>query len=299
MRLQSVDTHLVVALHALLQERSVTKAAGRVGVTQPTMSHALARLREQFGDPLLVQVGKRMVLSERARRLAPKAAAAVERLEQVFDPEDAFEPGRTSRTFRLAATDNLELLVFPKLLGLLDREAPHLDLRCRNVPSDWAEALLRGDLDAKLGRGGPVPQGCRSRLLARESFVCVLRRGHPAEKKPLTVARFAALDHLLISPHGDDHSSIDGLLAARGLRRRIALTVSHFLVAPFIVASSNLVLTISKRVAEALAGQLDLSVRPCPLLKEGYELTLVWPERSTSDDGHAFLRQAIVRAVQG
>ncbi|HTN91216.1 MAG TPA: LysR family transcriptional regulator [Sorangium sp.] len=297
MRLQSVDTHLVVALHALLQEKSVTRAARRVGVTQPSMSHALSRLRAHFEDPLLVQVGRQMTLSERARDLVPRAAEAVERLEQVFCPVERFDPRRSRRTFRLAATDNLELLVLPPLIRLLAVEAPHVDLRCRSIPADFAELLRRGELDAKLGRGGPVPDGCRSTLLAAEEIVCVMRRGHPASRRALTAARYAACEHLMVSPHGEDHNVIDGELAERGLRRRVALTVSHFLVAPFILAGSDLLLTVSGRVAETLARKLDLVVRPCPVGTRSYTLTLVWPERAEGDEGHRWLRAAIQRAV--
>lgn len=299
MRLQSVDTHLVVALHALLQERSVTRAARRVGVTQPSMSHALARLRAHFDDPLLIQVGRQMTLSERAKDLAPKAAEAVERLERVFGPAERFDPRRSKRTFRLVATDNLELLVLPSLVRLLRVEAPHVDLRCRNIPPDFADLLRRGDIDAKLGRGGAVPDGFRSTLLATEQIVCVMRRGHPASRKPLTAARYAACEHLMVSPHGGDHTAIDDELAALGLRRRVTLTVSHFLVAPFILAGSDLVLTTSARVAETMARQLDLVVRPCPVGAKTYTLTLVWHERSENDEGHRWLRDAMQRAVGG
>src|SRR4051794_4654478 len=123
MRLEGVDTHLVLALHALLQEQSVTRAARRMGITQPSMSHALARLRAHFGDPLLVQVGRSMTTSAAARGLVDKAAAAVASLQQVFAPIERFAPATARRLFQLFATDNLELLVFPRLAALLAKEA--------------------------------------------------------------------------------------------------------------------------------------------------------------------------------
>jgi DNA-binding transcriptional LysR family regulator len=297
MRLASVDTHLVVALHALLAERSVTRAARRTGVTQPTMSHALARLRAHFDDPLLVQVGREMTLSERGRDLVEPTAAAIARLEQVFAPAERFDPAQARRRFQLAATDNLELLLLPALARTLAAEAPKIELRCRNLAPEWAEQLRRGELDLKLGRGAAVPDGCRSTLLARESLVCVLRRGHPAARGRLTPARYAGLDHLVVSPLPEELGFVDRVLAEQGLRRRTVMTVSHFLVAPFIVAGSDLVLTISGRVAATMAKRLDLVVRPCPVLTEGYSLTMVWAERHTEDAGHRWLRQAIVRAA--
>lgn len=299
MRLASVDTHLVVALHALLCERSVTRAARRTGVTQPTMSHALARLRAHFDDPLLVQVGRTMTLSPRAQGLVAPVAAAVERLERVFAPAERFDPARARRRFQLAATDNLELLLLPGLARALASEAPGVELRCRNLPADWPELLRRGELDLKLGRGAEVPPGCRSALLARERLVCVMRRGHPAARRRLTAAGYAGLDHLVVAPLAEEHGFVDRVLAAAGLQRRIVMTVPHFLVAPFIVAGSDLVLTIAGRVAETTAARLSLVVRPCPVISEGYTLTMLWADRHEDDEGHRWLRRAVVRAAAG
>jgi DNA-binding transcriptional LysR family regulator len=297
MRLASVDTHLVVALHALLSERSVTRAARRTGVTQPSMSHALARLRAQFDDPLLVQVGREMTLTARARALVEPTAAAIARLEQVFAPSERFDPARARRRFQLAATDNLELLLLPGLARTLAAEAPDIELRCRNLAPDWPEQLRRGELDLKLGRGAEVPPGCRSQLLARETLVCVLRSGHPAARRRLTPARYAELDHLVVSPLPEAHGFVDRVLAEHGLQRRTVMTVSHFLVAPFIVAGSDLVLTTSGRVAATMASRLGLVVRPCPVVGDGYTLTMLWADRHEDDDGHRWLRQAVVRAA--
>lgn len=298
MNLQSVDTHLVVALQALLSERSVTRAARRIGVTQPSMSHALSRLRSVFDDPLLVQAGRQMNLSVRGRELLPKAQVAVERLAAVFGPSERFDPSVSERSFRLVATDNLELLLFPNLARALSTQAPRVKLRCHNIPSDWSERLRGGEFDLKLGRGGPVPDGCRSTLLARETLVCLMRRGHPASKRTLTAARYAALSHLVIAPHGDERTRFDSVLAEQGLQRHVALTVSHFLVAPFIVAESDLILTVSARVAKVMARKLGLVTRPCPAAPAAYDLTMVWPAGAEFDPGHSWLRSAIERAVK-
>jgi DNA-binding transcriptional LysR family regulator len=297
MRLEAIDTHLIVALHALLQERSVTRAARRIGITQPSMSHALARLRSHFGDPLLVQVGRSMTLSAAARGLVDKAGTAVVALEHVFAPVAPFDPQTTQRAFHLFASDNLELLVLPRVARIIARRAPFIDVRCRNIPPDWSERLVRGDADGKLGRGGPVPKGCRSTTLTEETFVCLLRRGHPATRRPLTAKRYAACDHLVVAPHGGDTSPIDRALSERGLRRRVAMTVSHFLVAPFIVAGSDLVLTVSARVAAATAKRLDLVQRPCPVAPASYPLTFVWPTRLEHDEGHRWFRETIAASI--
>ena len=293
-----MDTHLVVALHALLQERSVTQAARRVGVTQPSMSHALGRLRSHFQDPLLVKVGVAMALTDRARGLIEPTADAIERLERVFAPAARFEARSSKHSFRMVATDNLELFVLPALARVLAADAPGVVVRCRNIPPDWELRLRMGEIDVKLGRGGPVPKDCRETLLGRETFVCLMRRGHPSERGRLTIEKYAACDHLMVSPHGLEGSLVDRALERRGLHRRVAMTVSHFLVAPFIVARSDLLLTVSARVADTLAERLDLVVRPCPVPLASYALTMVWSARLEDDGGHRFIRGALQRAAR-
>lgn len=298
MRLEGIDTHLVVALHALLAEQSVTRAARRVGITQPSMSHALAKLRAHFGDPLLVPTGRSLVLTERARALAAPVAAAISGLERVFGAAPHFEPKSAARTFRLATSDNLALFVLPRLAALLAREAPHVDVRCTSIGPDWADALRRGEIDLKLGRVEPTTDGLRTKLLLRESLVCVVRRGHPATRGRLTPARYASYDHLLVAPRGGDGGIVDRALATRGLRRRIAMTVPHFVVAPFVVASSDLVLTISTRVATMLAPVLGLATVACPVRVASHGLAQTWAETIDADEGHRWLRNTIERAAE-
>jgi len=125
-----------------------------------------------------------------------------------------------------------------------------------------------------------------------------MRRGHPASKKQLTATRYAALSHLVIAPHGDERTKFDAVLAEQGLQRHVTLTVSHFLVAPFIVAESDLILTVSGRVAKVLSRKLGLVTRPCPVAPATYDLTMVWPASAEFDPGHSWLRGAIERAVK-
>lgn len=298
MKLSAIDTHLVVALHALLEERSVTRAARRTGVTQSTMSHALSRLRACFDDPLLVAEGRGMVPTARALALAGPAAAAIAGLEAVFAAPAAFDPRKDARAFRVAATDNLELLVLPRLARMFAREAPRVDVRVRALSADWAGELRRGELDLKLGRRGPDAPGLVRETLASESLVCVVRRGHPALAKRMTVKRYAALDHLLVAPHGGEVGAVDRALAAHGMRRRVAMTVPHFLVAPFVVARSDLILTAPSRVAAALGPALSLVTLPCPVELPSYALEMSWAERASGDPAAAWLR-ACVRRVFG
>jgi DNA-binding transcriptional LysR family regulator len=300
MLLRGIDTNLIVALSALLQERNVTRAAKSLGLGQSSMSHALARLRVHFDDPLLVQVGRAMVLTERARALIEPVGLAVAQFERVFARQEKFDPATSERTFRIVATDNVEFYLLPKLMGLLTREAPAVDLRMHHLMPDWMDALRNGDVDLKLGRKYKLPSGFRAQDLFEERFVCVVRSGHPVGGR-LTVAEYAELGHVVVAPtlgHRDTLSgSVDAALKRHGLRRRVVLTVPHFLVAPFVVAASDLVLTVAERLVSSLSRKLELRTVQLPVQLAAYKLTQVWAERSQTDPGHEWLRAAVSRAA--
>jgi DNA-binding transcriptional LysR family regulator len=300
MQLRGVDTHLIVALHALLSRQSVTRAAKDVGLSQSSMSHALARLRTHFDDPLLVQAGRGMVLTERARSLVAPVAEAISRLETVFGRPEPFVAKSSRRTFRVAATDNVELYAMPHLAMVLQKQAPNVDVRVTALPEDWALALLRGDIDLKLGRAYPVASTLRAQSLATESFAAVVRRGHSVSAAP-TLREYAALDHLVVMPTstgGEPQSQVDVALGRHGVRRRIALAVPHFLVAPFIVASSDLVLTAPERLLATFVPTLRLRRIELPVKVGGYGLSQVWAARASEDLGLRWLRDSIAGAFE-
>jgi DNA-binding transcriptional LysR family regulator len=294
--LSGIDLNLVVALHALLRERNVTRAAKSVGLGQSSMSHALARLRAHFGDPLLSPAGRSLVLTERARALIEPVNAAVRELSSVFAAPEPFDPRTSARVFQLAATDNLGLYVLPRLSALLAREAPLIDVRVRHLPADWTTALEDGTFDLKLGRKYPVAGPFHAQDLFVERFACVVRRDHPLQHKP-TLRQYAALSHVVVALRDDAPSQVDRVLAEHGLARRVAMTVPHFLVAPFLVAESDLVLTAPERLVARFVEPLGLRLLPLPLRLAGYSLSQVWSERSHADEGHRWLREAIARAA--
>lgn len=295
MNLAGIDVNLVVALDALLRERNVTRAAKRLGLGQSATSHALKRLRDHFGDRLLAPVGRELVLTERGKALVAPAAAAVAELERVFAGPARFDPKTSKRVFRIAATDNLELYVLPRLAALLAKEAPQVDLRFFHLPKDWSAALARGEFELKLGRKSPIDEALRGDDLFDDRLVCVVRHGHPVRTK-LTLARYAALSHILVAPGETERSPIDALLAREGLARRVAIAVPHFLVALFTVAASDHALTVPERLVVA-APALRLRAVPLPFPATTYTLSQVWAERSERDEGHVWLRGLIRRAL--
>jgi DNA-binding transcriptional LysR family regulator len=300
MNLGGVDTNLIVALRALLVHQNVTRAAKDVGLSQSSMSHALARLRAHFDDPLLVPAGRALVLTERGKALVDPVAETVARIERVFARPEPFDPRTSKRAFRIASTDNVELYVLPKLAAVLQKTAPGIEVRVCALPEDWVMALQRGDIDLKLGRKYAVPETLESQQLSREQFGCVVRRGHPAPAKP-SLRAYAELDHLVVSPTAatnvEPSGHIDRVLAKKGLRRRVAMMVPHFLVAPFIVASSDLVLTAPVRLLDPFRRLLRLRRVELPFEVSGYALSQVWAARSRDDEAHRWLRNAIAKTL--
>lgn len=295
MNLAAIDVNLVVALDALLSERNVTRAAKRLGLGQSAASHALARLRRLFDDALLVKVGRELVLTERASALVGPCSSAVAELKRLFETRTQFDPRTARRTFRIVATDNLEVYVLPRLSAILAKEAPFIELRFHHLNPDWPSALLRGDFELKLGRSSKLAPGLRSEELFRDRIVCVARRGHPVGRR-LSLRQYASLSHILVAPGGSEPGFIDQALAAAGLERRVAITVPHFLAALCAVAHSDSVLTVPARLLSAVPG-LRLRTVPLPVRVAEYTLTQVWSERHDGDEGHRWLRAAIQRSL--
>jgi DNA-binding transcriptional LysR family regulator len=283
-----------------LTHQNVTRAAKAVGLGQSSMSHALSRLRAHFEDPLLVRVGRKLVLTDRGKSLMEPVEEALAHLELVFERKETFEPKTSRRRFRIAATDNVELYVLPDLSTALREAAPGIDLRVFALPADWPTALERGDIDLKLGRKSTLPEALESQDILRERFACVVRAGHSVRGRP-SVEEYAALDHLLVAPTAlpgtEPTGLVDAHLAKRGLRRRVAMTVPHFLVAPFIIARSDLALTGPARLLSRFADQLGLRYVELPIELGGYVLTQVWAARASNDEAHRFVRSLLLRSA--
>jgi len=291
--LGAIDLNLLVAFDALLAERNVTRAARRVGLTQPAMSHALGRLRDILGDPILVRSGSGMLATARAEALEEPIRRALREIDDALRGGPTFDPKVARRTFTLAIGDYGELVVLPPLLARLAREAPGIDLRVLAIPEDYGRLVEDGSFDLVIN---PIATGLGAGLVQQklfdERFVCVLRKGHRAAKN-LDLASYVALPHALIAPRGRAGGFVDDALAARGLSRRVALTVPHFLVAPLVVAASDLVLTVAERIARTFAAMAPLEILEPPLPLRGFSMWQVWHERRRNDPAHAWLRTVI------
>lgn len=297
MHLSAIDLNLLVVLDALLDTGSVKQASRRLGLSPSATSHALGRLRELLDDPLLVRAGRSLVPTERAERLRPRVRGAMEEVEAILAGEPALEPRLLRRTFRLAVTDYAELVVVRPVSDELGDQAPGIDLFCTPTGDDVVDRLRGKRSDLAIGVFFDMPDDIRRTVLLHDEFVCVLRRGHPALSKKLTLERYARLGHILIAPRGDPRGVVDVRLHRHGLRRRVARTASSFLVAPFLVASSDYVLTLPARLAQRFSESLELVKREPPLEIGGFDLQMLWHRRCDDDAMHGWLRarfQAVV-----
>lgn len=296
--LSRLDLNLLVALDVLLDEGTVTAAAARLGLSQPAMSRTLARLRETFGDPLLVRAGRAMVMTPRAKALHGPLKRALTEVEAVMLDRPGFEPESATRTFTVATTDYGESIVLPALVAELALHAPKVNVVVPPSSEHRFAAMESGEVDVVLMVPRPTAPTIVWRRLFTDGFMSMLRKGHPALRRPLTAARFAALPQILISPEGRPGGVVDEPLRRLRLERRVAVTVPSFLVTPFIVAQTDLVVTTAERVARRFAPLLGLELLDPPIPVPRFTFSLAWHERSRHDPGHQWFRGLIEQVAR-
>jgi len=297
MDIRKLDFRLLKCLDALISECNVTRAASRVHLSQPAMSSALKRLRDLFQDPLLTRMQRGLVPTPRGVELARSAQAILQSVEAMASETGRFEPITAERTFRIAMTDYSGFVLLPPLVRRLQAEAPHINIAVspmdRRIRAD--ELLMDGSIDLAISNFPVLSGRLRTRELFRERFVCLARKNNPTIGKRLTLAKFTETSHAFISPHGGGfYGATDDALAALDRARRIAVSVPHFLVAPFVIASSDLIMVAPERVARHYAGSLGLRLLEPPVRIEGFTVSQRWHERTDHDAGAVWLRALMV-----
>ncbi|UOB23227.1 LysR family transcriptional regulator [Pseudomonas orientalis] len=296
--LRRLDLNLLVTLDALLSEQNVTRAARLLNLAQPTVSLQLGRLREILGDPLLLPGPRGMSPTERARELRGPLREALIALEGALSPSAAFEPALSNQTWRVAASDYAATaLVWPSL-ALLRRLAPNTRLALLNkLPVSLASDLENGQLDLALHTRDDAPPKLRQRSLVHERYVLAGRRGHPALTTKLSLKAFCGLEHAVMSPNGGGFvGSTDQALAAKGLERRVVLSVSNFNSLVSALAHSDVVAVVPERLVR---DEPALHVQAPPLAIPGFEMLMLWPERLHRDPAHMWLRDLIGSTLAG
>jgi DNA-binding transcriptional LysR family regulator len=295
--LRRFDLNLLVAFDILIAERNVTAAARRMGIGQPAMSHALARLREMFGDPLLVRTPSGLQPTGRALDLvAPVSRILAELRLEVFSVR-AFDPAVDARTFRIGLSDQVEAAIMRELLETVRTEAPGVRIIARSVEMRFgAELLTTGAIDLAIGYFPEIDASLEAASLYHETFVCLFDAEACGIEPPLSLDDYVALPHILVSLRGEPFGHVDELLQESGRRREVVYTSPHFLAVPFLLRGLRAVSALPRRLAENCADAAGLAMCPVPLPSPGYEVRMAWHRRTSTDPAQSWLR-AIVEKI--
>ncbi len=295
----NIDLNLLLALDALLAERNVTRAAKRLNLSQPALSARLARLRDLFGDPLLLPAQRGMIPTQRALELQEPLHRALEEVRGVLLAGARFDPAGAALTISVAASDYGQYAALLPLSEALAREAPGLRLALRALDAASLVAQMeRGEVDLALMTPEIAPDQLRLRVLFRERYVAIVRRGHPGVGPVLDLDTYCALEHVIVSPAGGGFTGpADAALAAHGRSRRVVLSAPNFLVVPEIVARSDRVALVPERIARDRADRLLVLDPPVPV--PGFSLAMAWHDRATDHPAQRWLRARLLALCQG
>jgi len=294
--LSAVDLNLLKLFEALVRERSVTLAGLRLGLSQPAASRALGRLRTMLGDRLVVRGKLGLELTPRGELLAGPVTRLLDDARGIVSPA-VFDPASATGRITIAAHDHLSLMVLAGLMARFERHAPALSLDIAQPAGDNVRLVEQGAVDLALGIFETLPGSLYRRGLYADSFVCVVRSGHPSVADGLSLARYVALRHITVTISGVGENAIDVALSTLGLTRHVALRVPHFIAGAMLVADSDMILTLPSRLAHLLAKKLPLALLDLPLQVGPLSPAMIWHERFHGDPAHAWVRQQLVDVV--
>ncbi len=306
MNFRTLDLNLLRVFDAVMAERSLTRAAQRLAMTQPAVSHALKRLRETLGEELFVRQAFGMKPTSRAEGLWPEVRAALDRLRLVLDPGD-YQPDQQEQTFRIAMADATAALVLPPLVAELERLRALANVHVLPLTTRDPRSLLeQGEADFALGyfpgavaalQAQGVMSAIRQHRLYESEYVCAMRRDHPLAELELDLDRYCAAHHLLVSFSGRPHGFVDEALTALGRSRRIMLTVNQFFTAGRIVAQSDLLTVLPASFVEATGYKQRLVERPLPMPLARVHVDMLWHLRNEERSAQRWMRQRLVEAA--
>jgi DNA-binding transcriptional LysR family regulator len=297
--LSTLDLNLLRVFDAVARERHVTRAAQRLNLSQPAVSNALARLRAALNDELFLRRPGGVEPTELALALAGPVAEVLDRLRDTLAVHAPFDPASSDRVFTLALSEYAEAVLAPPLLERMGREAPGCLVAIRHADrTNWQELLERGEAELAVGVL-PEPPAIYTRIrLLPEGFMTLMRQGHPLASGVMTEDRLIAFPHLLHSPNGSRDGALDVALATRGKKRRLGAVVAHLSAVPEILARTDMVMTLSGRLALLLAEAHGLMVRESPVEIRHTRLSMIFHRRFESDDGHAWLRRLMLTVAR-
>lgn len=292
MNIAEFDLNLLAVFEAVLAEGSISRAADRLGLSQPAASNALGRMRKATGDRLFVRIGNTMEATPYAQGIAEPIRQALAGIRVALGASQAFDPATSQRGFSIYLTDLGEAYFLPRLLERLNRIAPGVRIRTLPMPSESGEDALRnGNVDLAIGKLPDLGAGFYVQRLFRDRYVCVVRKKHPVIGSRITARQFAAAAHGIVTPGGWGHGIIERAMIEHGLEQRIMLRVQNFLVLANIVASTDMVAIVPHSVGSQLSLHNEVKLLPLPIAIPAFDIKQCWQERFHDDRGNRWLRQ--------
>ncbi|WP_089398621.1 LysR family transcriptional regulator [Noviherbaspirillum humi] len=289
------DLNLLYVFEALWRERSVTRAAEHLALTQAAVSSALKRLRQEYGDKLFTQIGRRMEPTPYAASIAHQMLGALAMIRKADNSGSRFDPETSQRLYTIRTRDIGEVVCFPRLVSLLATAAPNIRLRTVFKPiEETLNELASGQIDFALGFLPSLETAIHRRILLKQHYVCVMRAGHPIANEPLTLDLFRRQSHLLVEYSGSGHQILERALIGAGAKSQIKLRLPQYLSSPHFLMTSDMVWCAPEALANTLAGYYPLAIKPMPIRLPEFEIALYWHDRFHSDRANQWLRDFIV-----
>ncbi len=302
--IRNIDLNLLVAFDALMRERNVTRAGARIGLSQPSMSHALTRLRDLWADPLFIRTRTGMEPTPFAQQMSASVRDGLALFQAGLNKGATFDPTTSDRTFQLLLSDIGEVAYLPTLLEYLKNFAPNVNLRTLVLPREnYQAAFESGEADLAIGFLPGLQSGFYQQRLLDDSYVCLVRNNHPRIGKSVSQDQFFHESHVMVEPGGSRYSRtatqsstttlIEQYFTDRGIRRRIALRVPHFVVVPLIVQTSDLLATVPSYVVSSMHIMPGLNALPLPFEVPSFDVKQFWHERNHNDAANRWLRSIV------
>lgn len=301
--LNSFDFNLIRSLSVLLAEKNVTRAAEKLGISQQALSHALRRLREHFGDELLLRVGRRFELTPLASALEVPVRELMLQISSTLQTLPLFEPELSTHRFRIAMTDYAHLTLLPKIAQVLAQRAPNISIECFPVDTHVFDSLERGDLEFCVMPRNPRPwmqtlqPWFRSQHLFSDDFVCVVDKENPEIGDTLDMDQYLNAHHAVVQFRSRGMTIIQDAWIKHKLELKVAVKAASFASLVFILPGTRLIATVQRRIANALSPSIAVRILESPLPIEQLHETLDWHERNDSDPAHSFMRSVFAEAA--
>ncbi len=294
MNLKGLDLNLLVALDVLLRERSITRGGERLGLSQSAMSGALARLREYFSDPLLVPVGRSLMLTPLAEGLADPVSRILHQIQETVSTRAEFDPAQSDRRFSIMASDYAFTAFMPQLFERLEREAPGVTLQLRQLSPSWHEDLNRGHIDFLIVPERYALPNHPNIPIFEDDFCCVAWSGNTTVGRELSLERYLSLGHVVVELSGVQEPSFDEwFLKNRGHVRRVEIVAPTFALVPQLVVGTRRIATIWTRLAENATTHLPLKQLPLPIEIPAFTDVLQWPVQRDAEPGSMWMRKVL------